>query len=268
MKLRSSVALVTGAASGIGRSTVLAFVKKGAARVYACDVNEDGLASLAKEGGSAVIAKPLDVASRETWKSLADEVHAAHGSLDVLVNNAGVGLSGGILDTPLEDWDWVIAINLWGVIHGSHYFAPKMVEAKKGQIVNVSSVFGFFGPPGVAGYVTTKFGVLGLSESMRSELAPFNVGVSTICPGLISTNIVKETRYHGEGADKTRTKVVSMYEKKNYSPDNVGSAIVRAVERNQAVVPVTPEAWALYYAKRAMPNLSGPLGRMVRKQSQ
>jgi len=268
MKLRSAVTLVTGAASGIGRSTVLSFVQKGAARVYACDVNEEGLASLAKEAGSAVVVKPLDVSKRAAWKTLAAEVHEAHGALDVLVNNAGVGLSGGILDTPLEDWDWVVSINLWGVIYGCHFFAPKMVEAKKGQIVNISSVFGFFGPPGVAGYVTTKFGVLGLSESMRGELAPFNVGVSTICPGLVSTNIVKETRYHGEAAQKTRTKVVGMYEKKNYSPDNVGQAIVGAVERNQAVVPVTPEAWALYYAKRAMPNLSGPLGRLVRKQSQ
>jgi NAD(P)-dependent dehydrogenase (short-subunit alcohol dehydrogenase family) len=267
--LRGKTALVTGAASGIGRATVEALAHDGA-RIIACDVNEAGLDEVKQSLGAACLfARRVDVSKKDEMRAFAGEVHAKVPAVDVLVNNAGVGLSGGILSTSLEDWEWILSINLWGVIHGCHYFVPKMVERNTGgHVVNLSSVLGYFAAPDVLGYATSKFGVLGFSESLRAELAPHKIGVSTICPGIIATGIIAKTRFRGTGdAEKTRSHVEQMYRKRNYGPDKVAKAILRAVKKDVPVVPVSPEAWALYYLKRFVPTLGGPLGRYMARRT-
>jgi len=262
--LRDKVVLVTGAASGIGRATANAFARE-RAKLVLCDRDEDGLHAVEREVAPHVDHiewHRVDVSSREEMKAFADDVHARFPAVDVLVNNAGVGQAGGILDTSLEDWEWVLGVNLWGVVHGCHFFVPKMVEAKnRGHVVNVSSVFGIFAPPGSIGYCASKFAVFGLSESMRAELADHGVGVSTICPGMINTNIVKTGRYT-EATAARRDEVVRTFEKRGHSPDVVARAIVSAVKHNRAVVPAAPEAWAVWYAKRFIP---GPVAALARR---
>jgi NAD(P)-dependent dehydrogenase (short-subunit alcohol dehydrogenase family) len=264
--LNGRIALVTGAASGIGRATALALADAGV-RVAVCDVNPEGLADVEaalRQKNACFLARRVDVSKRDAVKALADAVHAEVPALDILVNNAGVGLSGGILSTSLDDWEWVLGVNLWGVIHGCHFFAPEMAKRGSGHIANVASVFGYFAPPNVDGYATTKFGVVGLSESMRAELAPRGVGVSTICPGMIDTGIIRGTRFRGEvDPERARNHIQSMYDKRGHAPEQVARAIVGAIRKDKPLVPVTPEAWFLYYAKRIAPTLGGPLARAV-----
>lgn len=267
--LRDKVVVITGAASGIGRATANAFAREHA-KLVLCDVNEDGLRDVEREVLSHVNHiewRVVDVASREAFKTFADDVHTRFPAVDVLVNNAGVGQSGGLLDMSLEDWEWVLSINLWGVIHGCHFFVPNMVKrAAGGHVVNVSSVFGFFAPPGALGYCTAKFGVFGLSESIRGELAPHRIGVSTICPGMINTNIIKKGRFNG-ATRPMQDKAVQQFEQRGHSPDVVAGAILSAVKRNRAVVPAAPEAWAFYYAKRFLPGQFDAIARMVSQRT-
>jgi short-subunit dehydrogenase len=158
----------------------------------------------------------------------------------------------------------VLSINLWGVIHGCHFFVPKMVEKKSGHVVNVSSAFGLVAVPDAIGYCTSKFAIVGLSESMRAELDPLGIGVSTICPGIIDTNFVRTARYKRD-PESTRARVVSLHKKRAYGPEKVAAAIVSAVKAKKAVVPVSPEAWFAYYVKRLAPALVLPLSRAMRK---
>ena len=262
--------LVTGAASGIGRETALAFARQGADLVI-CDIDEkglDGVASSARALGRRVFARRVDVSKRDEMRSFAEEVHADGGPLDVLVNNAGVAISGGFLETSLDDWDWILSINLLGVIHGCHFFLPPMVERKRGHVVNVSSVAGFFAPAVLGAYCTTKFGVFGLSEALRAELAVHGLGVTTICPGIIDTPIVGATRRRGKMvAPELQARVVELYKKRGYGPEKVASVILDAVARKRGVVPVTAEAWFLYAAKRIAPSLSARVFSLIAEKT-
>jgi len=142
-------------------------------------------------------------------------------------------------------------------VHGCHFFAPKMAERGRGQIVNVASVAGYYNSAAMAAYGTTKYAVVGLSEALRAELAPRGVGVSVVCPGFINTPIVQRMRMRGEAfPESERRNIRRFYERRNYAPERVAAAILKAARKNDALVPVTPEAWALYWLKRAAPNLS------------
>lgn len=267
--LKGKAAVITGAASGIGRSTAKLLATHGV-QLLMCDVDEAGLASLRDElGSSCLLSRRVDVSDRAAMQVFSEQVHALIPAVDVLVNNAGVGLQGGLLATSLDDWEWILKINLGGVIHGCHFFVPKMVErACGGQVVNVASVLGVFAAPDVIGYATAKFAVVGLSESLRSELSPHGIGVSTICPGMIDTGIIAATRFangHGE-AETRRGKLQQLYKKRSYSPDRVAETILDAIRKDRALVPVALEAWALYYLKRFAPALSQPLGRMMSRR--
>ncbi|MBX3264047.1 MAG: SDR family NAD(P)-dependent oxidoreductase [Labilithrix sp.] len=267
--LRGKDVVVTGAASGIGRATAEALAREGA-RLYLCDVDSAGLAEAAAAIGRAVtLTREVDVSKRDAVEAFAADVHASSGkAVDVLVNNAGVGLAGGILDTTLEDWEWVLSVNLWGVVHGCHYFLPRMVaEGRGGHVVNVASALGLFAAPNVVGYSASKFAVVGLSESMRAELAAHRVGVTTICPGVIDTNIVKTARFRQKDAVSARDRVVAMYKKRAYSPERVADAVVRSIKLGRGVVPVTVEAWLAYYVKRFAPGLVDPMSRALSRRA-
>jgi NAD(P)-dependent dehydrogenase (short-subunit alcohol dehydrogenase family) len=249
--------VVTGAASGIVRATAQAFARE-AANLWLCDVAAASLPALEAEllaaGASGARVFAVDVGSREQMSKFCEEA-CREGAPDVLVNNAGVGLAGGLLATSLDDWSWIIDVNVWGVVHGCHFFAPRMVERGRGQIVNIASAAGFYNSEAMTAYGTTKYAVIGLSEGLRAELAPHGVGVSVVCPGFVNTPIVANMRLRGAAyPESDRPKIRSFYEKRNYQPERVAQAVLRAARDNPALLPVTPEAWALYWLKRAAPD--------------
>ena len=181
MNLKDRVVVVTGAGSGIGRATALAFAAEGA-RVAACDLDDKRLESLGNElGERKLLVRRVDVSDRLSMKLFADAIHELAPAADVIVNNAGVAVGGTFLDTTLEDWDWLLGVNLKGVVHGCHFFIPKMVaRGAGGHVVNISSILGIYPAPNVTAYVASKFAVRGLSQSLRSELAPHKLGVTAI----------------------------------------------------------------------------------------
>ena len=255
--LHGKTALVTGAASGIGRATALAVAKRGADLVI-CDIDEAGLAASAEaiRGiGRGVQAERVDVSSADQMAAFAASVHARLEAVDLLMNNAGVAIGGAFLDTSLADWDWILGINLRGVIHGCHYFIPRMVQrGRGGHVINVSSAAGYSASSALAAYNATKFGVLGLSEALWEELRPHGVGVTAVCPGLIDTPITRSARLVG-AMDKPaiREEMVRGYQRRGYGPERVAKNILKAVQRDRLVAPISPEAWALYYGKRFAP---------------
>ncbi|MCX5758554.1 MAG: SDR family NAD(P)-dependent oxidoreductase [Candidatus Hydrogenedentes bacterium] len=259
------VALVTGAASGIGRATAIALARKGAQLVL-CDVDATGLDDTAAQVAQISVcrlARSVDVSKSEDVGAFADEVHAQAPAVDVLVNNAGVYVVGGILDLSLEDWDWVLGVNLRGVINCSHFFVRKMAErGAGGHVVNVSSMYGFWPASDVIGYLTSKFGVFGFSEALRADLRGIGIGVFTVCPGVINTNLVKATRLRNtDNADALRNHLQGIYDRRNYGPEKVADAIVRAIQRNRRLVLVSPEARIMYHVNRLCPPLSRIIAR-------
>jgi NAD(P)-dependent dehydrogenase (short-subunit alcohol dehydrogenase family) len=258
-RLDGKTALVTGAGSGIGRETALAFARRGADLVI-CDIDEAGMQSTAgaiEALGREAETHRVDVASREEMQAFADAVHAKRPAVDILMNNAGVAIGGPFLDTTLPDWDWILGINLMGVIHGCHLFVPAMVRrGAGGHVINVSSAAGYSASSMLAAYNATKFGVLGLTEALWEELSPHGIGVTAICPGLIDTPITRAARLVGEmDKPEVREEMVSGYQRRGYGPERVAENILKAVQRDRLVAPISVEAWGLYYLKRWAPWL-------------
>jgi NAD(P)-dependent dehydrogenase (short-subunit alcohol dehydrogenase family) len=257
VEIPGSLVLVTGAGSGIGRATALAFADAGA-RVLAVDINREAAEKTAAEcaeRGKGSTAYQADVADRAAVARLAGEVHAEHGPLDILVNNAGVGMSARFLDMPLEDWDWIVSINLMGAIYMCHEFGPKMVEQGRGHVVNISSGLGYTPTATEPGYGTTKAAVLAFSRSLRADWHGNGVGVSAICPGVINTPIISRTRFRGERATPEHVaKVKDLFSKRGHPPEVVAKRVVAAVRDNKSVVPAGFEARIGWYISRWAPT--------------
>ncbi|MEU6978400.1 MULTISPECIES: SDR family oxidoreductase [unclassified Streptomyces] len=261
--------LVTGAASGIGRATAFAFAEAGA-RVVAVDRDAEGAARTAEMarliGAPAAWGETADVSDEAAMEKLAAKVASEYGVVDVLVNNAGIGLTGSFFETTSEEWKRVLDVNLWGVIHGCRVFGAQMAErGQGGHIVNTASAAAFQPSRALPAYSTSKAAVLMLSECLRAELADQGIGVSAICPGIVNTAITSTTRFAGvtdEVEEKRRQKKASrLYGLRNYPPEKVADAILRAVLRDEAVVPVTPEARGAHLASRFAPGLLRALAR-------
>ena len=256
--LTGKTVLVTGAASGIGKETALACARRGAGLVI-CDMNEAGLAETAHQIRTLardVIAHRIDVANRDEMRQFADTVHAQVDAIDILMNNAGVGLGAGFLETTLNDWEWILGVNLKGVIYGCHFFIPPMVaRGRGGHVINVASAAAFVATEALAAYSTTKYAVLGLSEALRDELLRHRIGVTAVCPGIINTPITATSPLRGANdTPEMRRRMIEVYQRRNYGPERVARNILKAVQHNRAVAPISPEAWAMYYLKRLMPG--------------
>ena len=255
-----TIAAVTGAGSGIGRATALALAEAGA-RVAVTDLRPDRARATADQivqRGLQAEAFALDVADPDSVRRAASEIEQCLGTPSLLVNNAGIGVGGLFLDTSLDSWRKILSINLMGVVHCCRVFIPLMVaQDTPGHVVNIASMLGYTGMKGVSAYCATKFGVMGLSECLRAELHEHSIGVSTVCPGMIRTDIINAGILESatEDIEARRREIVSLYEKRNYPPGKVARAVVSAIRRNRAVVPVAPEAWAAYYSKRWIPGL-------------
>ena len=261
--------LVTGAGSGIGRATAFAFAESGA-RVVAVDRDTESAARTAELarliGAPEAWAETVDVSDEQAMEKLAAKVAAEYGVVDVLVNNAGIGLSGSFFDTTPEDWKKVLDVNLWGVIHGCRLFGKQMADrGQGGHIVNTASAAAFQPSKVLPAYSTSKAAVLMLSECLRAELSGQGIGVSAICPGLVNTNITSTAHFAGvDAAEEKRRqkKSTRLYGLRNYPPEKVADAILRAVVRNEAVVPVTPEARGAHLMSRFAPRALRAMARL------
>ena len=260
--------VVTGAGSGIGRATALAFADQGADLVCA-DIDDAAAARTARlceligvRGASYVV----DVSDAAAMERFAADVRAAHGVPDIVVSNAGIGLEGAFLDTTVADWDRILGVNLYGVIHGARCFGKQMVErGQGGHIVNLASGLAYMPTRRLPAYCTTKAAVLMLSECLGAELAPHHIGVSAICPGVVDTAITRSTRYLGgsaAAAEQRRRGAMRMYRKRAFPPERVARDIVRAVRDGTPVVPVTAEAKLGRVLSRLSPGLTRRLARL------
>ncbi|MFJ7075219.1 SDR family oxidoreductase [Streptomyces sp. NPDC098781] len=261
--------LVTGAGSGIGRATAYAFAEAGA-RVVAVDRDTESASRTAEMsrliGAPEAWAETVDVADEQAMEKLAAKVAEEYGVVDVLVNNAGIGLSGSFFDTTPEDWKKVLDVNLWGVIHGCRLFGRQMAErGQGGHIVNTASAAAYQPSKALPAYSTSKAAVLMLSECLRAELAGQGIGVTAICPGFVNTNITSTAHFAGvdtEEEKRRQKKSARLYGLRNYPPEKVADAILRAVVRGEAVVPVTPEARGAYLMSRFTPKALRRIARL------
>ncbi|MFG1792188.1 SDR family oxidoreductase [Nocardia sp. NPDC049149] len=253
--------VITGGGSGIGRETALALAR-GGAEIVLSDINlvaaKETVALIAAESGVAH-AYQLDVSDADAMNEHAATVLAAHGVPDILINNAGIGQAGGFFETTAVEFDRVMRINLGGVVNGCRAFGPAMAErGLGGHIVNLSSMAAYSPQQGFSAYSTSKSAVFMFSDCLRAELAGRGISVHTICPGIVHTNIVATTRFSGVSVEEEKRKQErydNLYRKRSYGPEKVAKQIVRAVEKDRSVVPVTPEARLQYLANRVAPGI-------------
>lgn len=262
---KGRVAAITGAGSGIGRALAVRLAKEGAALALS-DVNEAGLAETvaSAQGSPRVTSTKVDVANREAVYRWADDVVRDHGAAHLVINNAGVALTGTLRTVSYEDFEWLMNINFWGVIHGSLAFLPYLEKSGSGHIVNVSSVFGIIAAPLNGTYNASKFAVRGFSEALRMELEMENVPVGVTCvhPGGIKTNIARSGRVHG--AAITAEKVSQSFDKLAMTtPDACAKTILSAVRRNAPRVLVGVDAHLIDAVQRIAPTAYQGIARRL-----
>jgi NAD(P)-dependent dehydrogenase (short-subunit alcohol dehydrogenase family) len=247
--------LITGAASGIGRATALAAAANGA-ELYLTDIDGDGLDAVAAEiaaaGGRVAKVARADISDYDAVAALAAEIHAAHGSMDVVMNIAGISTWGAIERLEHHHWRRTIDINLMGPIHVLESFVPAMVAAGRGgHIVNVSSAAGLFGLPWHAPYSASKFGLRGVSEVLRFDLRRHGIGVSLVCPGAVKTPLVETVDIVGvDRDDPAIRKLVDRFERHAAAPEEVARKILAGVERNRYMVFTSADTRIGYWFQR------------------
>ncbi len=253
------VAFVTGAASGMGLTMARSFAAAGM-KVVLADIEEEALAQARASFGPTnadVIAIRVDVTDRDAMAAAADRTEAAFGKVHVVCNNAGVAVSGSIADMAYTDWDWVVGVNLDGVVNGVQTFLPRILaHGEGGHIVNTASLAGLLPFAGLGVYNTTKFAVVGMSEALRADLAERNVGVSVLCPGVVNTNIFDSGRNRPEALQSdTDTAAISMPGPDAeeiqarlrealttiLEPDVVGDMVLHAIQQDEAYIFTHPE---------------------------
>lgn len=257
------VAAITGAASGIGRALALNLAQQ-QCDLALSDVNETGLqetAEMARKFGVKVTAAKVNVADRNQMHDWADHVVRDHGKVNLIFNNAGVALGNTVEDASYDDYEWIMGINLWGVIYGTKAFLPHLKKTGDGHIVNVSSIFGLFAQPTQSGYNMTKFAVRGFTESLRQELDLARCGVSATCvhPGGIKTNIARNARMDKSvlkltGGKGSTEKMTQQFEQLfSTSPEKAADVILNAVKGNARRVLIGNDAKALDVMQRVLP---------------
>ena len=264
LAIAGATALVTGAGSGIGRATAHALAA-GGATVLCTDIEEAAAEKTAAECGerasagssAAFAAYRLDVTDRKEVDAVAAAVERRYGALGVLVNNAGVGMTGSFSDMTAEDWAFIRAVNLDGVVNCCSAFTPPMLTARRGQVVNISSGLAFVATANESAYGATKAAVLQLSLCLRADWSARGVGVTAVCPGFINTPIASSARFTGGKEDpRRRARLVKGFSHA-HPAEKVGNAIVKAIATNRALVPVGFESVLGWYAHRLTPLAFG-----------
>jgi len=250
--LKDKKVCITGAASGIGRATAIA-MGKSECRLFLTDIDEDGLNKtvdvITGAGGEVLLARAFDVGDYQAMRAFAADVHQRYGALDILINVAGVALFSQIEDMCHRDWEKVISVNLWGVVHGLECFVPEMIRAGRGgYIVSVSSTAGIIGLPWHAVYAGTKHALVGMSESLRYDLKKHNIGISVVCPGAVNTGLVQSVQINADQAatDKSR----KLFLKIAISPDKVADQIIGAIRTRKFMVITSWDIKLFYFVKK------------------
>lgn len=260
--LQDRVAAITGASSGIGRALALELAGQGCHLALSSNSNAQALAdtaALAAQRGVKVTQHRVDVARREQVEAWARQVVADHGRVNLIVNNAGVGHSGTVEGTGYADFEWVMGINFWGVVHGTKAFLPLLAAAGEGQVVNVASMAGLIGMPAMGAYNASKFAVRGFTEALRQELDLAGNGVSATCviPGGIKTNILAATRISESIAGVTGSDVEASRKKLEIlfptTAEHAARAIVGGVRRNARRVLIGPDVRLMDKMQRLLP---------------
>lgn len=272
--LTDKVAAITGAGSGIGRALAIALAAEGC-HLALSDIDAAALAETAHLVAGAAVkvsTAEVDVADRAAVSSWADDTVAAHGRVNLVVNNAGVALAGSVQDTPVADYEWLMGINFWGVVHGTQAFLPHLRAAGEGHVVNISSIFGLFAQPSMSAYNASKFAVRGFTESLRQELDIAAEGVSATCvhPGGIATNIARNARMDPSAEDLLDSDAEVARQQFDRllrtSPEAAAAAILPGVTRNRRRVLIGPDAKLVDVMQRVLPTSYQVLvGRIVHR---
>jgi short-subunit dehydrogenase len=244
---------ITGAGSGFGAAIANHYASIGW-NVAVTDISESrAIQTLSKieKPGSNHFAMALDVTKEQDWQKLQATVNHKWGGLEVLVNNAGVAASGNIEDTSIEDWTWVLDIDLMGVVRGCHQFAGMMKSQKAGHIVNIASFAGLAGLPFVSAYGVAKAGVVALSEALRAEMHPFGVGVTVACPAFVKTGLLDTFR---SASPDTTAKVERWMETSGVTAEQVAVKIAEAVSKNKFLLLTHAQTRTAWRMKRWFPN--------------
>jgi len=268
---RGKTAIVTGAGSGIGRALALALAD-GGCKVVVTDIVEDRLNTVVEElNGKGVEAGGylVDHSKAEAVAALAEKFFEEWGHVDVLCSNAGVGCGARFEETTLEDWDWVLKINLWGAIYMMHYFVPKMIERKQGSILLTASDAGLVSVPGMLAYQVSKHGVMGLGTTLRAELWPYNIKVSMLCPAIVNTNIITDGKVSlcKDDGSSAKEDVMKFYQKHGVDPSVVADAGLSALEKDRTIT-IVPwvQSGPLYLLWRLSPALYFGVLRFAHKR--
>ncbi|MDI6873639.1 SDR family NAD(P)-dependent oxidoreductase [Candidatus Solincola sp.] len=246
--------VITGAGSGLGRALSLALASRGC-RIGVVDIDEsragETLEMVRQKGGDGE-AYRLDVSRPEEVEAMAEHFFRSWGGVDVLVNNAGVVSTGFVGDIPLEDWEWVFGVNFWGMLYGCHFFIPRMKTQGGGYIVNVASAAGLLTLLEMGPYNATKAAVIALTETLRSELAPFNIGVTAVCPMFFNTRLLESMRYTD---DFEREFAETTFRYARMSAEQVAEAVIQAVEKRRLYVVPQLSGRLFWLIKRMKPGL-------------
>lgn len=250
---RYKTALVTGGGSGLGEAMCHYFAKQGYA-VAVTDIDEERAgqtaADIQRAGGQGFACKQ-DVTSADDWTQLQKKIEVEWGGLGVLVNNAGVAAAGNLEESSLQDWQWVLDIDLMGVVRGCHQFLPMMRRQNYGHIVNVASFAGLAGAPGIAAYGTAKAGVVALSEQLRAELAGSDVSVSVLCPAFVQTNLLDTFRSSDE---KDKSRISRWMQHSGVTAEDVAEQVYQAVANKQFLILTHKQTRWAWRLKRWLPK--------------
>lgn len=258
---KGAVIAITGAGSGIGRALAVNFARAGS-HLALSDLNMDALEEtkrIASAYGARITCHRVDVSQKDQVFDWADQVVAAHGKVNIIVNNAGVALSGTVAGLEIRDYEWIMNINFWGVVYGSKAFLPYLEQSGAGHIVNISSVFGLTSQPFMSGYNASKFAVRGFTESLRQDLEMARSCVSATCvhPGGIKTNIAQAARVSDSVAISTGKSLAAATKEFETtfitSADTAASVIVAAVRNNKRRVLIDPDARLYDWCARLLP---------------
>ncbi len=257
MEIPGKKVLITGAASGIGKATALAMAER-SARLFITDINSRGLEQTRREieenDGEVCLSRPLDISDYDAVRKMADEIHAGHGSLDILANVAGVALFSQVEDMTHEQWERIVNVNLWGPYHAIECFVPEMVRAGRGgHVLSVSSTAGIIGLPWHVAYAGTKHALVGSSEVLRYDLRKHGIGVSVILPGAVNTGLVGTVVINADedACEKGRR----LFTRHAIAPEKVAMLIIHAIEKNRYMVITSLDIKLLYFLKRTFPPM-------------
>lgn len=249
---KNSIA-ITGAGSGFGAALAHHYAAKGW-NVAVTDINEERaeqtLFEIKRFSGNS-FSMLLDITDDTHWQLLETTVMERWGGLAVLVNNAGVAAAGNVEDTSMEDWAWVLDIDLMGVVRGCHQFAGMMKRQKSGHIVNISSFAGLAGLPFITAYGVAKAGVVALSEALRAEMHPYGVGVTVACPAFVKTGLLDSFRSTNPD---TKATVTRWMETSGITADEIASEIANAVDENTFLLLTHAETRKAWRLKRWLPE--------------